>query len=239
MKTILEICKEVADLAAVKRPDDLFNSASQQNSIFLSVAKSTLDSLLRYGNWQELTKDGCFRTIKGKKYYAVKDYIPDFYCLLNNTVYVKDTNERIIGAITPEQWMKDKCFCASGSDVKFKIQNDRFVFLSEPENGVKIVFQYRSDNIVWDFKTFEEKNVLSANTDVPIFDEYLVKLGILWRWLKRSGLDYSEEYGEYQRELKKRFGSGLATKDINLASDNGGLEQGVTINVCTISNQEK
>lgn len=235
MKTILEICKEVADLAAVKRPDDLFNSASQQNSIFLSVAKSTLDSLLRYGNWQELTKEGCLRTIKRKKYYAVKDYIPDFYCLLNNTVYIKDTNERLIGALTPEQWTKDKCFCAADGRIKFKIQNDRFVFLSEPENSFKIVFQYRSDNIVWDFKTFEEKNVLSANTDVPIFDEYLVKLGILWRWLKRSGLDYSEEYGEYQHELKKRFGSGLATRDINLAFGNGSPEQGVSINVHTIS----
>ena len=66
MKTILEICREVADLAAVKRPDDLFNTSSQQNSIFLSVAKSTLDSLLRYDNWQELTKEGClFLTFKG------------------------------------------------------------------------------------------------------------------------------------------------------------------------------
>jgi hypothetical protein len=58
---------------------------------------------------------------------------------------------------------------------------------------------------------------LTANTDVPIFDEYLVKLGILWRWLKRSGLDYTEEYNEYERELKKRYGSELATRDIHLA----------------------
>ena len=95
MKTILEICREVADLAAVKRPDDLFNTSSQQNNIFLSVAKSALDSLLRYGNWQELTKEGWLRTVKGKKQYLISDYIPDFYCLLNNTIYVKDTNEKV------------------------------------------------------------------------------------------------------------------------------------------------
>lgn len=231
MKTILEICREVADLAAVKRPDDLFNASSQHNSIFLSVAKSALDSLLRFGNWQELTKEGYLRTVAGKKRYVIKDVIPDFYCLLNNTIYIKDSNEKIIGAVTPEQWMKDRYFSASGSDVKFKIQNGCFVFLNEPQSRVKIVFQYRSDNIVWDFKTFEEKNVLNANTDVPIFDEYLVKLGILWRWLKRSGLDYSEEYAEYQQELKKRFGSGLVTRDINLASADGGLQEGVIINV--------
>ena len=38
MKTILEICREVADLAAVKRPNDLFNTSGQNESIFLSVA---------------------------------------------------------------------------------------------------------------------------------------------------------------------------------------------------------
>ena len=228
MKTILEICREVADLAAVKRPNDLFNTSSQQESIFLSVAKSSLDSLLRYGDWQELTKEAWFCTISGKKRYRIAEIVPDFYCLLPNTIYIKDTKERIIGAITPQQWMQEKCFCNIGTDIKFKIQNGCFVFLNEPPCHVKIIFQYRSNNIVWDFNTFEEKNVLTANTDVPIFDEYVVKLDILWRWLKRSGLDYSEEYNEYLRELKKRFGAELSTKDICLAqtdkfNDGGGV----------------
>ena len=217
MKTILEICREVADLAAVKRPNDLFNASSQQDSVFLSVAKSSLDSMLRYGDWQELTKVAFFYTVDGKKQYPIAEIAPDFFSLLNNTIFIKDTHERIIGSITPEQWARDKCFHCRGSEIKFKIQNGRFVFLDEPPCRVKIVFQYRSNNIVWDFNTFEEKNTLNANTDVPIFDEYLVKLDILWRWLKRNGMDYAEEYNEFQHELKKRFGAELATKDICLS----------------------
>lgn len=216
MKTILEICREVADLAAVKRPENLFNTGSQQENIFLSVAKSALDSLLRYGDWPELTREGSIITDGGKCRYLISQYVPDFYSLLNNTIFVKDKCERVIGAITPEQWMRDKYFSSPSSDIKFILQNGCFLFLNPPPD-VKIVFQYRSNSIVWDFKTFEEKSVLSANDDVPIFDEYLVKLSILWRWLKRSGLDYSEELNEYERELKKRFGTCLATKDISLA----------------------
>lgn len=238
MKTILEICREVADLAAVKRPNDLFNTSSQQDSIFLSVAKSTLDSLLRYGDWQELIKDGCIRTVRGKKNYLIKDLIPDFYSLINNTIFIKDTQERVIGAITPEQWMKDKNFYSPGCELKFVVQNGVLKLLNEPPMSVCIVFQYHSDNIVWDFNTFEEKNVLSANTDVPVFDEYVVKLGILWRWLKRSGLDYTEEFNEYERELKKRYGSALATQDIALAHEDIS-EGGVTINAITFDKQNQ
>ena len=217
MKTILEICREVADLAAVKRPNNLFNTDSQHESIFLSVAKSALDSLLRYGDWEELTKEGCLNTIEGKTSYVIKEFAPDFYCLLNNTIFIKDMHERVIGAITPQQWMKEKYFSSAANGIKFNIQNGRFKFLTPPPAGLKIVFQYRSDNIVWDFNTFEEKNTLNANTDVPVFDEYVVKLSILWRWLKRSGLDYTEEFNEYEREMKKRYGGELAVNDICLA----------------------
>lgn len=234
MKNILEICQEAASLVATQKPVDLFNEDSQQEAIFLSVAKDTLDSLLRYGDWQELTKEGEIHTVHGKNCYWLKEYCPDFYCLINNTVYIKDTSEKIIGSITPEQWMREKYFNCPSLNLKFKIQNGMIKFLTPPSGGLKIVFQYRSSNIVFDGSKKalgEEKSVLSQNTDIPIFDEFLIKKGIVWRWYRRNGMPYEEEYNEYEREVKNRFATGLATKDISLCGCD--LEQevwGVTIN---------
>lgn len=231
MKNILEICQEAADLTATQRPIDLFSEASQQEAIFLSVAKDTLDSLLRYGNWQELTKEGYFITHSGQSNYFIHDICPDFYCLLNNTVYIKNSSEKIIGAITPEEWMKEKYFNEKSIGVKFKIQNGIFKFLTPPSEGLKIVFQYRSANVVYDAKQgYEEKTILTKNTDIPIFDEYLVKKGIVWRWYRRNGMPYEEEYNEYQRELKNRFGNSLAIKDIQLSNTIDEFPTGVVIN---------
>jgi len=230
MKNILEICQEVADLTATQKPQDLFSGSSQQEAVFLSVAKDTLDSLLRYGDWQELTKEGCLITMEGRCNYLIADFCPDFYSLLNNTVYIKDSAEKVIGAITPEEWMKEKYFHLATIGLKFKIQNGMFKFLTPPPANVKIVFQYRSANIVYDAVAgYEEKTVLEKNTDIPIFDEFLVKKGIVWRWYRRNGMMYEEEYNEYQRELKSRFGNGLAPHDIhlNLSSE---FPSGVIIN---------
>ena len=221
MSNILEICQDAASLVATQKPQDLFNANSQQEAIFLSIAKSTLDSLRRYGDWQELTKEGELKTHRNKKVYNIRDFCPDFFSLLNNTVYIKDRFEKVIGSITPEQYMRERYFNVPSIFLTFKIQNGRFVFLSEPAEGVKIVFNYRSANVCYDptneFCENPEKTEITKNTDIPLFDEYLVKLGIVWRWYKRNGMPYEEEFNEYQQEVKKRFASGLATKDINLA----------------------
>lgn len=215
MKSILEICQEVADLAATKRPEDLFNKYSQQDSIFLSVAKSALDSLLRYGDWPELVKEGILRTSGNGQSYFIENICPDFYCLINDTIYIKDTNEKIIGALSPQDWMKENCFHTSYNGLKFKFQNKMIKFSGTPQDNLKIVFQYRSNTICYDpIRGYLEKDTITANSDIPVFDEYLVKLGILWRWLKRNGMDYSEEYSEYEKELKKKYASSLAVKDI-------------------------
>lgn len=217
MSSILEICQEVADITSTQRPTDLFDINSQHNAIFLSVAKSELDSLMRYGDWQELTKEATLLTVTNQTVYPLDNIVPDFYAILNNTVFIKDQMEKVIGAITPESWMREKYFNCPDVDIKFKIQNNAIKFLVPPPPGIKIVFQYRSNAVCLADKTFEEKPRLTQNTDIPIFDPYVVKLGIIWRWLKRNGMDYTEEFNEYERELKKKFGTGLATKDINLA----------------------
>ena len=171
---ILEICQEVADIAAIQKPDSLFAGNSQHNSSFLSVAKAELNSLMRYGDWQDLTKEGSFITTAGKSNYPIEEIVPDFYALIKDTIYIKDSAEKIIGAITPEQWMRDKYFFNPDTAVKFKIQSNCFKFLDEPPCGVKIVFQYRANSVCLDAKTYEEKSRLTADSDIPIFDAYLV-----------------------------------------------------------------
>lgn len=234
MVSILEICQEVADICATQRPTDLF-SKDQHNSIFLSVAKAELNSLMRYGDWQDLTKEATLKTVCGKTDYPIDSIVSDFYCILNNTIYIKD-QEKVIGAITAEEWAKQRYFSSTSADTQFIIQNDCIKFLKAPGKCLSIVFQYRSNAVCVDQDTNEEKSTITKNTDKPIFDRYVVQLGITWRFLKRNGMDYTEEYNEYQKELKKRYGSSLAKREINLS---GGFDyfDGELANVITTSSQ--
>lgn len=214
---ILDIAKEAADICAVQRPTDLFDETSQNDQLFASVAKDALSSLMRHANWEALLRETTLYTNENQKDYLIDDIAPDFHSLVNATIYMKDDMRYVIGAITEERWAREKQFHIPEIDLLFKIQNNMIRFLKYPPEGCVIKFVYKSNAICLDAKTQEPKSQITANTDIPIFDHYLVKLGIIWRWNKRTGLDYTEEYNEYQRELEKSYAEKKAAGDINLA----------------------
>ena len=220
MSNILEICQDVASLVATQKPTNLFDTDNQQASIFLSIAKDTLDSLRRYGDWQELTKEGRLNVVPNKSVYKITDFCPDFYALMPNTIYIRNSAEKVIGSVTPEQWMRDRFFNGGSGDLQFKIQNNCIRFLNPPKQKCTIIFYYRSAVVAVNGDEtsccIDEKTTITANTDIPVFDEYLVKLGIVWRWYKRNGMPYEEELNEYEREVKAKFGNGLCMNDIHL-----------------------
>jgi hypothetical protein len=213
---ILEIAQSAADICAVARPTDLFNSTAQNDQLFASVVNSTLDSLMRHAPWQCLTREATLYTSDGVKDYLIDNVAPDFYSLINGTMYIKDDMRDVIGAITEEKWRQLKQYHTAEIMLFFKVQNNMFRFVKNPR-CLKLKFAYKSNAVCMDAKTGEPKSRMTANTDIPVFDPYLVKLGIIWRWNKRTGLDYSEEYNEYERELNKSYAESKALGDINLS----------------------
>lgn len=225
MTSILTIAQDAADICAVQRPTNLFNSNIQNDQLFASVVKSTLSSLMRRAEWQAITREGVLLTNQGQKEYLIDNIVPDFHSLVNETMYIRDNMRFVVGAITEEKWARLKQFHTPEIDVIFKIQNNKIKFLKDP-GCLKLHFTYKSDAVCYDAQTEEPKPQITANSDIPVFDEYLVKLGIIWRWLKRSGMDYAEEYNEYERELNKSYAETKAAGDIKLYSMNGIFDDG-------------
>lgn len=219
---ILEIAQEAADICAVARPKDLFNSNAQNDQLFASVVKSTLSSLMRHAEWQALTRSGVLYTVDGVRDYLIDNIAPDFQSFLGGTFYIKDDMRNVVGSISPQRWAKEKQYHCPEIDVIFKIENNMIRFLKNP-GVLEIRFNYKSNAVCIDARTQEPKPQITANTDIPIFDAYVVKLGIIWRWNKRSGLDYAEEYEEYRRELDKSYAEHKAQGEINLAYNYGSI----------------
>lgn len=231
---ILDIAKEAADICAVQRPTNLINSTVQNDQLFASVVSSTLSSLMRHADWQAITRDTSFQTHEGQTDYLLENIASDFHSLVNDTLYIEEDLRFVIGAISEQLWAREKQFHVPEIDLLFKIQNNKIKFLKDPGN-LTLHMTYKSNAVCYNALTEEPKAQITANTDIPVFDPYLVKLGIVWRWLKRSGLDYTEEYNEYQRELNKSYAETKSAGEIHLNRGVGLFDDGdgviVSVNV--------
>ena len=222
MSSILNIAVEAADICAVQRPTDLFSNSSQNDILFASIAKQVLSSLMRHANWQCLIREAVFETTPGQTDYLIDMIAADFFSLINASIYAADDTRNIIGAISEERWAKEKQYHMPEIDLLFKIQNNMIRFVKDP-GKVCVHFSYKSDAVCIDASTGKPKSQITLNSDVPVFDAYLVKLGMIWRFQKRSGLDYAEEYNEYLRELNKSYAQTKAPGNISLAYGSGAL----------------
>ena len=142
MSSILQIAQDAADICAVQRPTNLFNSNIQNDQLFASVVKSTLDSLMRHAEWQTITREGVLNTQEGQTEYLIDNIVPDFHSLINETMYIEDNMRFVIGAITEERWAREKQFHVPEFDVLFKIQNNKIKFLKDPGN-ITFHFTYK------------------------------------------------------------------------------------------------
>ena len=232
MASILQIAQDAADICAVQRPANLINSKAQNDQLFASVVTSTLSSLMRHADWQAITRDASFETVDGQTDYLIDNIVDDFHCLVDDTLYMVDNMRFVIGAITEEKWARLKQFHSPEIDLIFKIQNNKIKFLKNPGH-ITLHFTYKSNAICYDALTEEPKRQITANTDIPVFDEYLVKLGIIWRFNKRTGLDFAAEYNEYERELNKSYAETKAAGNIKLDACRGYFDDsdGVIVDV--------
>ena len=66
------------------------------------------------------------------------------------------------------------------------------------------VFEYISKNIVKSATNVEQTTFL-ADTDIPIIDEYIVRLDATWRWLKMNGRPYAEDQNSANKAIIERI----------------------------------
>ena len=57
-----------------------------------------------------------------------------------------------------------------------------------------------------------------ADTDVGRLDESLMMLGLVWRFKKKNGLDYSEDYRVYEQKVANATGRTGGKKVLNMES---------------------
>lgn len=174
------------------------------NSTILTVDSSTQVTLNQNAN---ATGVGVAITF-GQSDYALPS---DFERLVDGTLWDRSRFWEMRGPQSPQEWQLYKSSVIGRASIqrRWRIRNIAGVqkFSVDPvpfDTGAALVFEYVSNAWCQSNGTPPvPQTSWLADTDTGILDEYLIQLGVKWRFLRRLGMSYSEELDEYEREADK------------------------------------
>jgi hypothetical protein len=179
------------------------------NNVVLAVTSTTVTIN------KVATQTGAATVSFGQSDYALP---ADFQRSVDNTFWDRSRFWAMRGPQSPQQWQLYKSSVIGRATIqrRFRFRGANVIFgdsgvagtpvLSiDPvpfDNGAQLVFEYVSNG--WcQSPTGSLQNQWMADNDTGVLDEYLLQLGLLWRFLKRLGLAFGDELDEYEAEVDK------------------------------------
>lgn len=227
--TLLSISKSVADSVGLPRPTSVGSSVGELERQMLALANMVLKDLRRV-DWPVLERSATIPLVVGLSEYDLED---DFERMIGDSAYNSSSYYAIRNQLTATEWQRQQYSGLSGTG-RFKIRILGYPaainIVPTPQVTDTVVYEYitKSTVLAVDGVTFKE--LYALDDDTAILPEEVVELGLKWRIKHAKGLDYTEDYNEYEgvkRQLMAQR-SGLETLPVALRNycDTGELTNG-------------
>jgi hypothetical protein len=201
--TLLTICQDTANEIGFGSPGSIVGN-TDATAVRLFALANRVGKILAKKNWHELIKTTTFSTSATEPQYNLAS---DFRSLIPETIWNQTTNTQVF-VISPHRWSYEKSVVTGNYFDSVRFLGDdagpdigaRITIHPTPDAVETIFYQYYSTNWVNDVSGTIERTAFVADTDVPIFDEDLVTLGVIWRFLKAIGQPYLDEKADFDRQ---------------------------------------
>lgn len=211
--SLLTIVQQTCRLLSLLPPTEVVDSTDAQVQLLyqLAIEEGEENSTDGTKDWQVLTRQHTFLTVADPEQI---DAVPDDWDhFVDNSFFNRTTRLQMLGPCTPQMWQAVQAQPQLNLVyLMFRQRDGAFLITPTPAAGNEIAYEYVSKNWVR-AANGELKSTFTADTDETLLPEKLFRLGIRWRFLKSKGLDYSQDFDTYQREIQQQTArDGAASK---------------------------
>lgn len=223
--TLLSIVQDGALSLGLTKPLVVINSTDQQTQELLAALNNEgqaltrmtpiLPQLMRRGSWTTLASD-----LQG----PLDTIAPGYRYTTHDTLWDRTMMWPIVGPLTPQQWEFLKARAVQGPNYSYRIMIDdstnknSLYLIPSPPAGETFYMEYVSMNWVSDASGATTYPKFStSDTDIGLIDEYLLQLGMEWRWLQIKGFDnWKDRYQKYMDYRNAVFGQDAGSKSFSI-----------------------
>lgn len=230
--TFLECIQRFCRAAGVPVPSAAYASTSASVLQIVELANHEGRSLSRRGDWQELTFEATFTTVAAESQGTLATIIGATQTLrkiVNETIWNRSTQQPVFGPLSRKKWQAQKALALTGPFPEYRIRENTLRMYPVPTAGETCYFEYVSACWIQATAGGAFRVNAGADTDVILLNEELFMAGLEWRWLRKKGLSYAEEFASYERLVKYELNQN-GTKE-TLRMDGGGntMRPGVVV----------
>jgi hypothetical protein len=164
------------------------------------------EDLLTRGDWQQLTKETTHTTVATESQGVIATIASGFERFKNDTFWNR-SNKLPIYVVDGIEWQALKAVTNTGPNFQVMIRGNLLLSNPVPDAGLTWAFEYITNNWITSADGATEKSAFTVDTDLILFPEKLVKMGLRWRWKKEKGFEYAEDFRTYEAALKYTLGS--------------------------------
>lgn len=218
--SMLTIIQDVADRVGIPRPTMVVGSTDNQVRQLLAILNEEGQALSKRGEWQGLTAQWSFNTT-ATEVQTGSPLPTDLRKMIPDSIFNRTLMRKVLGPITPQEWQALKAYPAYNRVyLAFRERGGEIIITPTPPADQEIVYEYVSNNWATD-SAGVPKSQFTADMDLTVLDEELLKLGLRWRWKLAKGLNYAEDMNTYEREVLKALAFDGGSRALNM----GGIDQ--------------
>jgi hypothetical protein len=215
--TALTIVQSAAAQVGLTVPTSVFGNTEQQVIQLRSLLNEEGRSSARAGQWPRLTKQHTFTTtataVQADGFPTPNDL--DRFC--NDSMWNRSTSRKVYGPLSEQEYQREQAFPI------FNTVNPAFLqrgadFIAQPAAQAGNTWAYSYVSIYWALATdgTTEKAEMTADTDTALLPEYILTLGVVWRFLKANKFPFEAEKQTYEGQLQQEIARQGGAPKLNL-----------------------
>lgn len=202
--SLLTIIQDAADLIGLPRPSAVLSSADQQVRQLLALANQEGRLLSRRHDWQALVRESTFTTVATESQGALTTLCPGIRYVANETQWDRTRLTPLGGPLSAREWQSLKGFTVTGPYFDYRIRGGNLLLIPSPPAGETVALEYLST--YWcQSSGGTDQSKWAADDDVGVLSEEIMASGVRWRFLRAKGMDYAEEFREYEMMVSQEI----------------------------------
>lgn len=228
-RTLLQLVQEVCPLMAIPTPNAVASSTDTQVLQMWKIANEEGRKQSARYPWQALRNEATFTTLATEIQGTITSIAgAGFRSIINNTIWNRSLMRPVFGTLTPAEWQQLKAQTMTGPWNQFTIRGNNVLFNPVPTAGQSCYFEWMSKYWAFSNAAVAQGGLLADDDQIYLDDEIFLQ-GMIWRWNKRKGFDYAEDFNDYEKLIADAMAKDGGKQTLNLNGSSNSYPPGIMV----------